>query len=185
MPTYDTKTDIWAVGCILYELSVGCKAFEKDEAVLIYKVGQIQLKIPEMKLSSGQTYAPRILLAEDDPGMRDLLSRVLAEDGYSVTSVGTGRQALDAARGNSPDAIVVDLSLPDTDGTEVINEIRTEFAWVNALAISGYVSAGLPTSVAFLQKPFRPQEFRLAVYKLLDATEKWKPISKLSASVGR
>jgi two-component system KDP operon response regulator KdpE len=67
----------------------------------------------------------RVLVVDDEPGIRDTLARNLRGHGYQVHSADTGTGALDAAAQYKPDLILLDLGLPDVDGTEVIERIRT------------------------------------------------------------
>ena len=84
-------------------------------------------------------YAPRILIVEDDASVRRLFEHVLSEDGYYVTSVGTGRHALLVLRDVAFDAVIVDMSLPDLDGPEALQALRELPGSANmpAIAISG------------------------------------------------
>ncbi|HEY3399154.1 MAG TPA: response regulator transcription factor [Geothrix sp.] len=69
---------------------------------------------------------PHILLLEDDTEIRLGLEQHLRREGFSLTSVGTGREALNAlgASGTRLDAALLDLSLPDMDGLDVLRAIR-------------------------------------------------------------
>jgi DNA-binding response OmpR family regulator len=71
---------------------------------------------------------PHILLLEDDTEIRLGLEQHLRREGFSLTSVGTGREALQAlgAPGSRLDAALLDLSLPDMDGLDVLRAIRTQ-----------------------------------------------------------
>ncbi|WP_243321127.1 response regulator transcription factor [Geothrix sp. SG200] len=73
---------------------------------------------------------PHILLLEDDTEIRLGLEQHLRREGFSLTSVGTGREALQAlgATGSRLDAALLDLSLPDMDGLDVLRAIRAHNA---------------------------------------------------------
>ena len=66
----------------------------------------------------------RVLIVEDDPGLRHALEINLRARDYEVTAVSDGRDALAAAASDPPDLVVLDLGLPDMDGTEVIAGLR-------------------------------------------------------------
>src|SRR5512141_3203699 len=70
---------------------------------------------------------PHILLLEDDTEIRLGLEQHLRREGFSLTSVGTGREALQAlgTNGLRLDAALLDLSLPDMDGLDVLRALRT------------------------------------------------------------
>jgi DNA-binding response OmpR family regulator len=65
-----------------------------------------------------------ILVIEDDQRIRELVCRHLAGDGYGVTSEGTGLEGLRTLSANPPDALVLDLGLPDLDGLDLLKMIR-------------------------------------------------------------
>jgi two-component system KDP operon response regulator KdpE len=69
---------------------------------------------------------PRILLVDDEVAIQRAVAPLLRSRGYEVEVVGTGRDAINAVAGGSPDLIVLDLGLPDLEGVEVCRRIRTE-----------------------------------------------------------
>jgi len=77
----------------------------------------------------------RILVAEDDAGLREVLRALLEAEGYRVVPAETGERALVEARTHKPDAVLVDLGLPDRDGQDVIRRIR-EFSPVPIIVLS-------------------------------------------------
>jgi two-component system KDP operon response regulator KdpE len=77
----------------------------------------------------------RVLVIEDDAGLREVLSALLEAEGYRVILAETGRRALIEARSHKPDAVLVDLGLPDRDGQDVIRKIR-EFSPVPIIVLS-------------------------------------------------
>jgi CheY-like chemotaxis protein len=67
---------------------------------------------------------PKILLVEDNEMNRDMLTRRLGRKGYEVVSATDGEQALAMARSESPDLILMDLSLPVLDGWEATRRLK-------------------------------------------------------------
>src|SRR5258708_38176653 len=67
---------------------------------------------------------PRVLIVEDEPALLRALRINLRARGYDVRVASAGREALAEARHRPPDVVVLDLGLPDLDGTEVIRELR-------------------------------------------------------------
>lgn len=65
-----------------------------------------------------------LLLAEDDAETRRWVASDLAAQGYRVTAAATGREALRAFDAHRPDAVLLDLGLPDMDGLEVVSRLR-------------------------------------------------------------
>ena len=70
--------------------------------------------------------AEHLLVVEDDPTLRELLSASLRLAGYAVTAATTGAEALQAVRDERPGLIVLDVMLPDFDGFEVVRRLRRE-----------------------------------------------------------
>jgi two-component system KDP operon response regulator KdpE len=69
-----------------------------------------------------------ILVVEDDDSTRRLIARDLSAHGYTVTQAADGGEALHAWEGRRPDLIILDLGLPDLDGTAVVRRIRRDAA---------------------------------------------------------
>src|SRR5215469_17007929 len=68
----------------------------------------------------------RVLVVDDEPSLAGLLSSVLRYEGWEVRTAGDGSGALRAAREFRPDAVVLDVMLPDFDGLEVLRRLRAE-----------------------------------------------------------
>jgi DNA-binding response OmpR family regulator len=66
----------------------------------------------------------QVLIIEDDPRIRPLLMRSLGERGHAVSSASSGMQGLSMALENRPDLVILDLGLPDVDGTQVLSMLR-------------------------------------------------------------
>jgi two-component system OmpR family response regulator len=78
----------------------------------------------------------RVLVVEDQPKMRDLLSRGLQAGGYAVDSVADGPSALHQATEAAYDAIVLDVMLPGLDGFEVLSRLRDAETWTPVLMLT-------------------------------------------------
>ena len=91
--------------------------------------------------AAGATGGARVLLVEDEPGLlRALLINLRARQ-YEVVTASAGREALAAAARRPPDAVILDLGLPDIDGTEVIAELR-QWSRAPIIVLSGRASPG-------------------------------------------
>jgi DNA-binding response OmpR family regulator len=132
-------------------------------------------------------YAPRILILEDEPAVAGFFDRVLSEQGYYVTAVRTGRAAQKTARDCEFDLAVLDMSLPDMDGTEAILLLRAECPHLRILAVSGMMAGLMPRIAmvaganAALGKPMRPHVLLRAVYELLDPSGSWSGVETSTA----
>ena len=68
----------------------------------------------------------RILAVDDEPSLTELLSMAMRYEGWEVTTAGSGLAAVQAAREVRPDALVLDMMLPDFDGLEVMRRVRAD-----------------------------------------------------------
>jgi len=76
-----------------------------------------------------------VLVVDDEPQIRRALRTSLEAHGYEVVAVGTGEEGVVSAADASPDLVLLDLGLPDIDGTEVIRRVRT-FSEVPVIVLS-------------------------------------------------
>jgi two-component system, OmpR family, response regulator len=79
---------------------------------------------PEMTRPDGTPL--RVLVVDDEPNIAELLRMALRYEGWDVEVAHTGSQAVSTARKQSPDAVVLDMMLPDFDGMEVLRRLRSE-----------------------------------------------------------
>ena len=82
---------------------------------------------------------PTVLVVDDETPLRDLIRAYLERDGYTVVEASTGKEALSAAALHNPDIIVLDLMIPEIDGTEVCRRIRAS-SDVYIIKITPYIS---------------------------------------------
>ncbi|MEO3765551.1 response regulator transcription factor [Streptomyces sp. B8F3] len=69
---------------------------------------------------------PRLLVVEDEPNLLEVLAGSLRYAGFDTATAATGQEALAEARRHRPDAVVLDVMLPDMDGFEVLRQLRAE-----------------------------------------------------------
>jgi signal transduction histidine kinase/CheY-like chemotaxis protein len=69
---------------------------------------------------------PRILVVDDDPNIRELLTQELSDAGYQVRVAGNGREALALARGERPDLVVLDVMMPEMNGFDVAAVLKND-----------------------------------------------------------
>ena len=67
---------------------------------------------------------PDVLIVDDEPQVREVVATYLEREGFSVRSAADGQQALDEIAAKRPDAMVLDLMLPEVSGLEVLQRLR-------------------------------------------------------------
>lgn len=105
----------------------------------------------------------RILIVEDEPRIADVLERYLRAAGYRTERASSGRRALELWRAANPDAILLDLMIPDMDGLEVARKVRATsdvpILMVTARADEVDRLVGLELGADdYIAKPFSPRE---------------------------
>jgi two-component system OmpR family response regulator len=80
--------------------------------------------------------AERLLLVDDEDNLRSMLEAALRHNGFEVTPVDSGRAALESAKVDPPDLIVLDVMLPDLDGFEVCRRLRSEGSRIPVLFLT-------------------------------------------------
>jgi FixJ family two-component response regulator len=105
-----------------------------------------------------------IFVVDDDPAVRETISRVLSAGGYQVICFADGAALLSVARTRTPACILLDVHIPGKSGLDILRELRGEDYPAPILVISGQgdismaVSAIKHGALDFIEKPFRGSE---------------------------
>lgn len=134
----------------------------------------------------------QILIVEDDPPVRNLITTTLKAHGYRYLSAANGDMAIMEAATHNPDIMLLDLGLPDMDGVEVIKQIRT-WSDLPIIVISARsedmdkVDALDAGADDYLTKPFSVEELlaRLRVIQRRLAAMQWESASSSVFTNGR
>ena len=109
-------------------------------------------------------FKKRILLVDDEKDITDLLEEVLSKDGFkNILKAAGGQEAVELCKMHQPDAVVLDIMLPDIDGIEVCKKIR-EFSYCPIMFLSSKnddvdIILGLSSGGDdYVTKPFSPRE---------------------------
>jgi DNA-binding NtrC family response regulator len=139
---------------------------------------------------SGLPAAPaRLLLVDDDPQVCWIVSHVLDEAGYEVSTAETVRAALEAFEARPPDVVLLDLRLPDGDGMELMQRMRDTDPSVVVVMMTGHgtvesaVRAMKLGAFDYLMKPVQLDEVRLIVDKGLEARRLAAEVQTLRAAI--
>ena len=118
----------------------------------------------------------RILVVDDDPAVRRALDHALRRDGYQVSLAGSGTEALSEHAENPPDALVLDVMMPEPNGLEICRRLReagdgTPILLLTARDLIDDRVAGLDAGADdYLVKPFALAELRARLRALLRRT---------------
>jgi len=134
-----------------------------------------------------------VLVVEDTEEIRELVVTVLRKAGFDVRAVGSGAECLEEVRRRTPDLIVLDLGLPDADGTEVCRQLRAEtecyVLMLTARAEEVDLLIGLAVGAdGYMAKPFSPRELAARVQAMLRrprAVAPAEPVAEPAESVLR
>ena len=115
--------------------------------------------------------ASHVLLVEDDPAMPEILAALLQDDKITLSSAKSAAEALTMSRGKKPDLILLDLGLPDTNGFEVLRQLKEcpETETIPVIVLTAWNSTkdklrGFELgAVDYLTKPFEASELRARV----------------------
>jgi len=111
----------------------------------------------------------RVLVVDDDPGVRESMSRTLAQAGYTVRTAETGEAAFELARDGAFDVILSDMRMPGISGIEVLRKLRDVRVDSAFIVMTGFgtvdtaVEAMKLGAVDFVQKPFFRDELLMRV----------------------
>jgi DNA-binding NarL/FixJ family response regulator len=114
----------------------------------------------------GESWGGTVLVVDDDPGSRALMSSLLSQAGFSTTAAATGEEAVERSRRSRPDLVLLDVRLPGLSGYEICRQLRDEFRdEVGIIFVSGERTDDLDRAAGLLVgaddyvvKPFSPDE---------------------------
>jgi DNA-binding NtrC family response regulator len=106
----------------------------------------------------------RILVVDDDESIRKVLSTILEEEGYSVDTAKNGKEAISKSNRKFYNLALIDIRLPDIQGTELLSKIRDTTPKMRKIIITGYPSLQNAVDAlnrgadAYVMKPFEMQK---------------------------
>ncbi|MNS34079.1 Alkaline phosphatase synthesis transcriptional regulatory protein SphR [compost metagenome] len=134
----------------------------------------------------------KILLVEDDPSTRSMLSFILKGEGFEVVTATDGRAAVHQFEAEPPDLVILDMMLPEKSGFEVSRELRAsgraQKTPIVALTAKGEMTDRFQAFESgvddFMTKPFDPQELLYRIKALLRLTAKSDDLGPESITAG-
>jgi len=116
----------------------------------------------------------RILIVDDDEGVRDAIKMTLEYEGYECLFARSGKEGLDRIAGESPDLVLLDVKMPGMDGLEVLRRMRERGDTAPVIVISGHgtistaVEATTQGAFTFLEKGFEGDVLKLNIRNALE-----------------
>jgi len=132
----------------------------------------------------------RVLVVDDKEMMRDSVATTLVRKGHTVVTAGSARQALEKVAERPFDAVVTDLQMPETDGLEMLREIRRSDETLPVVLMTAYgtvetaVEAMKLGAFDYITKPFSGDELLVAVERAIEHARLVKENSILKAAAG-
>lgn len=115
-----------------------------------------------------------ILVVDDDSVLREIISQSFISMGYEVLKAENGIKALEALKNVRVDAIVCDIEMPEMDGLQFFEELRTQSVDIPVVIITGtddkdrILTALRLGALDFIQKPFRPEELHPVIDRAVE-----------------
>jgi CheY-like chemotaxis protein len=115
----------------------------------------------------------RVLVADDEPGIRTLICEILQDEGHEVVTAPDGPRAIEKAVQDKPDLAIIDVMMPGLSGDEVVERLdeagleKLPVIYISAVPYSGRVDHARPA--AFIPKPFDIDKFLQTVNRLIPA----------------
>lgn len=116
----------------------------------------------------------RILVVDDEPGMREFLEIMLQKDGYSVDTAADGPEAIDKIEQSLFDLAIVDIQMPVLNGIEVLKKVSEKSPDTTVIMVTAYASHETAIEAMklgaydYITKPFKIDEIKLVIKKALD-----------------
>jgi DNA-binding NtrC family response regulator len=117
---------------------------------------------------------PRILIVDDEPQIRRILSILLSDNGFEVTEAESGEQALTVAEKFHPDVALLDISMPGMDGLAALRALLKIHSKLDCVMMTAYstirsaVEAMKSGAFDYLAKPFDNDELLLIINRALE-----------------
>src|SRR6516225_5168026 len=120
---------------------------------------------------------PRILVIDDDAGIREQMKMTLGYDGYDVSGAATGQEGLALVERELPDLVLLDVKMPGMDGLEVLDRLRSMNDALPVVVVSGHgtistaVEATKKGAFDFIEKPFAADRVLVSLRNALDSRQ--------------
>lgn len=120
----------------------------------------------------------KVFYIDDDPDMIELVQLILSRKGYEVKGSTSGFQGLESIRNDPPDLILLDLMIPDLDGWDIYNKLKTDtnltanipviIITAKSLPIDKILGINISKVDGYLAKPFLPQQLIACIQNVIE-----------------
>ena len=127
----------------------------------------------------------KVLVVDDEKGVRDLLHRFLKANGYQAILASNGKEAIELAKSESPNAILLDFKMPGIDGVETCRRLRAEeqTRYIPVIMVTAFGTTETEATDAgaddFINKPFNLTDLAMRVKSLLRIGHLSDPVQRL------
>jgi two-component system, NtrC family, nitrogen regulation response regulator NtrX len=131
----------------------------------------------------------RILIIDDEPGIRTVLSDILEDENYSVVTAKDGYEGVVALREHTIDLVILDVLLPNIGGIDVLKEIKREYEDIEVIVISGHANIDIAVRAVklgafdFVEKPLSMEKIINLVRNALQIEDLKKENKSLKTSL--
>lgn len=132
----------------------------------------------------------RILVVDDEPGMREFLEIMLQKEGYEVETASDGREAVNLLKENDYDLAIIDIQMPMLNGIGVLKEIKSFGLETTVIMITAFASHETAIEAMklgaydYITKPFKIDEIKLTIKKAIDKRDLERENLRLKQELG-
>lgn len=129
---------------------------------------------------TGNVHRVKVLIVDDEEIVRSFLLDVLSDEGYQVTAVSSGEEAVRLFKKKSFDLIITDIKMPGTDGIQVLRAAKERDSNQDVVVMTGYASTETAVesmklgAADFITKPFNLDQIKIVVAKTLERRRLWR-----------
>jgi putative two-component system response regulator len=134
----------------------------------------IEPRATPVRAASPRPSAGYVLIVDDEPQLRRVLSRLMLSDGFEVDEATNGREALDALQKRPATLVLSDLYMPELDGMELLREVRAQHPDTAVIMITAVTDVSTAVhclslgAMDYITKPFHLEEIRARVRQALE-----------------
>lgn len=132
----------------------------------------------------------RILVADDDSAIRQMLKELLADEGYDVVVAATGREALSRMAKHEPDVMLLDVRMPDMDGLELLRRMQADGDSTPVLVMTAHGTASVAIEAIqlgaydYLTKPLDLEDVLISLRRMLEHRQLATRVKALQEQIG-